>query len=100
MFNRQRSREIDDFAIALAREFANRCPPGDRPDEPGRPAKVARAIDDACNRAAAYRRERELWMYGKAKLGTAFKMELKQLGYQAEFVNELTRLLLQTMSGK
>ncbi len=100
MFNRQRSREIDDFGIGLAREFASRCPPEERRDKPGQTAKLARAIDDTCNRAAAYRRERELGMYGKAKLGTSFKLELKQLGFEDEFVDELTGLLLLTMSGK
>lgn len=100
MFNRKRSRAIDDFAIELAREFANRCPPGNQQDEPSQTAKIARAVDDACNRAAAFRREQDLGMYGRAKLGTSFKMELKQIGYQAEFVNELTSLLLLTMSGK
>ena len=100
MFNRQRSRAIDDFAISLAREFANRCPPDNRPDNPGHRAKVASVVDETCNRAAAFRREQDLGMYGRAKLGTAFKLELKQIGYQDEFVDELTGLLLVTMSGK
>lgn len=95
----KRSRDIDDFAIALARDFAGRCPPSEG-GETGKAAQVARAIDDVCNRAAAYQREKRLGMYARAKLGTSFKLELKQIGYPAEFVDTLTRQLLFTMSGK
>ncbi len=96
----KRSRDIDDFAIALAREFAGRCPPGEGQDEARKPAQVARVIDDVCNRAAAYQREKRLGMYGRAKLGTSFKLEMKQIGYPEEFVDTLTRQLLFSMSGK
>jgi len=99
MFNHRRSREIEDFAISLAREFARRWPPDGKQDRE-RTAQVARAIDETCNRAAAYQREQRLWMYGKARLGTAFKLELKQIGYPAEFVNTLTTQMLLNMSGK
>ena len=100
MFNRQRSREIEDFATALARDFSNRVPPGAGRDDMGQTAQLARAIDDTCNRAAAYQRQRRLGLYGKAKFGTSFKLELKQIGYPDEFVDDLTRQLLLTMSGK
>ena len=99
MFNHRRSREIEDFAISLAREFARRCPPEEKQGRE-RTELVARAIDDTCNRAAAYQREQRLWMYGRAKLGTAFKLELKQIGYSADFVNTLTTQMLLNMSGK
>jgi hypothetical protein len=100
MFNSQRSREIEEFAVSLARDFAARCPLGEGPDaEPAR-MTLARAIDDASSRAATFQRERQLGMYGKAKLGTAFKIELKNVGYPEEFVASLTRQLLLKMSGK
>lgn len=95
----KRSREIDDFAIALARDFAVRCPP-EKDGEVAEAARLARAVDDVCNRAAAYQREKGLGMYGRAKLGTSFKLELKQIGYPEQFVDTLTRQLLFTMSGK
>jgi hypothetical protein len=100
MFNRKRSREIEDFAIGLARDFAGRCPRGESQKIVPKTAQLARAIDDACNRAAAYQRERRLGIYGKAKFGTSFKLELKEMGYPEEFVETLTRQLLLTMSGK
>jgi hypothetical protein len=61
---------------------------------------LARAIDDVCRRAAEFRREQGLWMYGKAKLGTAFKLELQQAGYPTPLVDSVTRQLLLKMSGE
>ncbi|MDH4191760.1 MAG: hypothetical protein OEW21_16350 [Betaproteobacteria bacterium] len=99
-FNRQRSREIDEFAIALAQEFSNRCPAGQTVDGTFPAEKLGRVIDDVCNRAASFNRERRLWMYGKAKLGAAFKLRLKESGYPETFVDDVTRQILLTMSGK
>jgi hypothetical protein len=100
MFNRKRSLEIEDFAVALARDIASRCPPSDAHEGDHISMRLARAIDDVCSRAAAYQREQRLWMYGKAKLGTAFKLELKEAGYPEEVVDGVTHQLLLKMSGK
>jgi hypothetical protein len=61
---------------------------------------VAKAIDQICNRAKSFHRERRLGIYGRARVGTSFKLELKNAGYPAEFVDDLTRQLLFIMSGK
>jgi hypothetical protein len=98
MFNSKRSREIEDFAVTLARDIAGRCPPADAHEGDHLSMRLARAIDEACARAAAYQREAQLGMYGKAKLGTAFKLELKQTGYPEELVDSMTRQLLFKMS--
>jgi hypothetical protein len=97
MFGLGRSREVDDFAIALVREFMELIPPGT--DLPAA-QRVALAIDKICNRARAFQREKRLGIYGRAKLGTAFKFELRSAGYPAEFVDELTQQLLFVMSGR
>jgi hypothetical protein len=98
MFNRKHSREIEDFAVALARDLAGRCPPADAYEGDHISMRMARAIDEVFAQASAYQREHRLWMYGKAKLGTAFKMELKQSGYPGELVDSVTRQLLFKMS--
>jgi len=97
MFWFGRSRELDDFAIALAREFARQIPPD---AEPATAQRVARAIDEACNRAKAFQKEKRLGIYGRAKVGTSFKLELEKAGYPRGFVEELTHQLLVIMSGK
>jgi hypothetical protein len=97
MFGLGRSRELDDFATGLAREFIGLIPPGEN-----LPAvqKVAKAIDQVCNRAQSFHRERKLGIYGRARIGTTFKLELKNAGYPQGFVDDLTRQLLFIMSGK
>jgi hypothetical protein len=97
MLKQQGSRNVTDFAIELALDFAKRCPP----DAGAKSAMaVARAIDDICNRAAAFQRETRLGIYGRAKFGTEFKYRLKETGHAPEFVDELTTKLLMSMSGK
>jgi hypothetical protein len=97
----KRAREIEAFAATLAHDFAGRCAP-DKASAADRSAamQLARAIDDVCNRATAYRREQDLGMYGKAKLASTFKLELKEMGYSADFIDALTRQLVLKMSAK
>jgi hypothetical protein len=94
----KRSREIEQFATELARNFAKDCPLADTKGERNSARKVARAIDVACERAAAFQKEKKLGVYGKAKLGTTFKWELKTLGYRDEFIDEFTRSMLLRLS--
>jgi len=97
MLKRSGSPDVTDFAIELAHEFSTRCPP----ELSARSAiAVARAIDEICNRAAEYQRTNRLGVYGKAKLGTEFKLKLKDSGYRGEFVDELTTRLLMSLSAK
>jgi hypothetical protein len=99
MFKRTQSKEVDDFAINLAREFSKRCPP-DRLQGGHGAISFARAIDEICNSAAEFQRAKQLGVYGKAKLGTEFKLQMKEFGYPVEFIDELTQKLLINMSGK
>jgi hypothetical protein len=92
-----RSRELDDFAIGLVQEFVRQLPPGGA--SPG-PQRTARAIDEIFNRARAFQREKRLGIYGRAKVGTSFKFELKSAGYPQDFIDDLTRQLLLVMSAK
>jgi hypothetical protein len=96
MFRLWGSREIDEFAEALVREFVGRFPP----EKANAAAPLARAIDEACSRAKAFQREKRLGVYGKARVGTAFKFALRNAGYPDDFVDAFTRQLLLLMSGK
>ena len=96
MFNFGRSRDLEDFAVGLAREFASLIPADNAQRDA---ARVARAIDEVCNRARAFQKDRRLGIYGRAKLGTAFKFELKSSGYADDFIDTLTHQVLLVMSG-
>jgi hypothetical protein len=93
LFDRVRTRDTE-----VARDFAKACPHADTRGERSSVKKLAQAIDAACERTAAFQKEKKLGVYGKAKLGTTFKWELKALGYDDEFIDEFTRNLLLRLS--
>lgn len=96
MFGSRKTEDADAFAVALAREFATLFPAGTDAAEGKR---FARAVDEICNRARAFQRENQLGIYGRAKIGTSFKFELKNAGYPDEFIDSLTHQVLLVMSG-
>jgi len=92
------SREVEDFAIELADSFSRRCPPDGARSGGQSAMAVAKAVDEVCNRAADFQRSKRLGMFRRAKLGTEFKLKLNELGYDKEFVSELTTRVLMKMS--
>lgn len=98
MFNRQRAKEIEDFAIALAREFARRVPPNAAVEEAAVAARLARAMEEICERAGSFQRRERLGMFRRARFGTAFKLELKHAGYPPALVDGLVQRLLLAMA--
>ena len=97
-FKSKRSREVETFAVELAREIGGRCKPEAAYEADRISMALAHAIDDACRRATEFQREKRLGMYHRAALGTAFKFELKDLGYDKQLVDGLTRQLLLKIS--
>jgi hypothetical protein len=97
MFGLSFSKDVENFAIELATDFAKLCPVDHMAD--GQPAVLARAIDELGTRAQAFQRSKRLGLYGKAKFGTEFKLKLKELGYAPQFAQELTHSLLIRISG-
>jgi hypothetical protein len=91
-----KSQDVDAFAIALARDFSALYPAGTQATEA---KKLARAVDEICNRARVFQRENKLGIYGRAKIGTSFKFELKNAGYPDDFIDSLTHQVLLVMSG-
>jgi hypothetical protein len=96
----KKSNEVEDFAIALARELCSAYPPGEDGKNPASMRRMAQAIDVVCNHAAEFQKQRRLGMFGRARVGTAFKLQLKEAGYPETFVDDVTRQLLLIMSGK
>ena len=94
----KRSRDIEQFATELARDFARQYPVTDAKSERNTVKKLAHAMDAAIERAVSFHKEKKLGVYGKAKLGTTFKWELKELGYGDDFVDEFTRNVLLRLS--
>lgn len=99
MFKRLLSKEVEEFAVGLALDLGKRVSP-DTWRKGTRPSVLAKAVDEICNRAADFQRTQGLGVYGKAKFGMAFKLQLKESGYPDEFVDELTQTLLIRISAR
>jgi hypothetical protein len=87
---------VDEFALHLAGDLAQRYPPELENTKPRKrnPQRLAKAFDDTFNRAIAFQRQNKLGIYGKARLGNTFKWELRRLGYPDDFVDLTTRSLI------
>ncbi|MDX1514622.1 MAG: hypothetical protein R3174_12870 [Gammaproteobacteria bacterium] len=102
MFNRQRNKEIDEFSRGLARELADQF---DAARKKGGKAsksekKIGVALNKVYSRAADFQQQHGLGVYGKARLGNAFKWELREIGYDDEFIDEATKGLLVNLNRK
>ena len=87
---------IDEFALKLAAELAERYPAELENAKPKKrnPQRLAKAFDATFNNAIQFQRDNKLGIYGKARLGNTFKWELKRLGYPDDFVDLTTRSLV------
>jgi len=95
-------KHIDEFARELAREFASRYPleiakgSSDKKQE----KKLGRALNYVYRQAREFRQDRRLGVYGTARLGNGFKWELREMGYQYDFIEEATNGLILSVRGK
>jgi hypothetical protein len=88
------SKEVDAFGKSLAQELAQRVPPaslsGRQTWRPKDQAKLANALRDAFLKLEQFHRERRPGVLKRARLSKSFQDELVALGYQEEFVREVT----------
>jgi hypothetical protein len=92
--------EIDAFAIASCADLAKRFPPAREAELGGDRRKAGKtlglALADLQQRTVAFQRERDLGVYGKARLLGAIQQELRRLAYSERFVESTTALLVPT----
>ena len=97
-----KGKHIDGFSRELAREFASRYPleiakgSSDKKQE----KKLGRALNYVYRQAREFRQDRRLGVYGTARLGNGFKWELREMGYQYDFIEEATNGLILSVRGK
>lgn len=83
-----------EFGSSLARFYAERIPPDDSSGKNKSIAKRQEVIDKMFQQVARFKLEHKLNIYKKAQLGNAFKWALKDAGYDAAFVDQLTKILM------
>jgi hypothetical protein len=86
------SGKVDEFAKNLAQDIARRYPAviANTPEQTVSQKRVVEILEEAFTRAHQFARENQLGIFGRAKLGRAFKWKLRELGYEEKFVEMVT----------
>ncbi len=91
-----KSSEIEQFAKALAQDLAKRYPPAldATPEKKISGNRITKILEDALSKAVEFKEQNNLGLVKKARLGNAFKWELKELGYSEKFIDVATEGLI------
>lgn len=82
------------FGQELGSTFVARVPPGGGLSQSQFEAKVKKAVAQMDRSVAAFMKENRVNAYQKAQLGNAFKWTLRDAGYDSEYADKLTDLLM------
>ena len=85
------SSEVQEFGKSLAETFAEKYPILDKKKEKSSLNKRAKLLGKLTSDVKQFEQSHSLNIYKKAKLGNAFKWVLLEKGYDAKFVDELTK---------
>jgi hypothetical protein len=101
-FGSASGRQVDEMASLLAQEMTKLRPlQGKGAAGPGVSLKnLERKVDELFEKAVAFRKEHKLGVYKKARLANSFRWEMKELGYDPDFVEAATEKLVVAISRK
>jgi|SRR3954468_24594588 hypothetical protein len=90
------NKDLNEFAKALAVNLAKRYPPAIdvNPEKRVSENRLTRVLEETYSEAMDFKQQKKLGFYGKAKLGTEFKWQLKELGYSDKFIEVATEGLM------
>lgn len=89
------TRELEEFATHLAIDLGRRFPPASQArTDTGAKHQLKVIMEGLAARAVRYHEQNKLGVYRKAKLANTFKWKLKELGYEAEFAETVTKDLV------
>ena len=88
------AKEATDFGVALADTLVSKFPATEENRKKKTIAKQMHVIQVVLAKAQQFRLGAKLNFYKKAKLGNAFRWRLTDLGYDKDFVDELTKEVL------
>jgi hypothetical protein len=102
LFGALSGKEVDAFATELADELSKRYPPA--LDQGGGQTlsekRLARILEDVCNKALAFKNKHKLGVYKKARLGNTFRWALEEKGYSKVFIETATEGLVVYLARK
>lgn len=90
------NKHISDFAQTIAAKLAKRYPPAIdmNPEKKVSENRLTRVLEETLAQAVQFQQEHRLGLFGKAKLGSEFKWQLKELGYSEKFIDVATEGLM------
>lgn len=91
---------VESFAKAIAQDIGKRYPPALDQQVGKRPSvnRLTRIVEDACKKVTDFQAEHKLGWLGKASLGNSFRWELRDMGYQKDFVDFATEAVVVHLS--
>jgi len=95
------TRELEEFATALADDFGRRFPPtSETRTDPGVKHQREVIIEGLAARAIRFHQQQKLGIYKKAKLANVFRWRLAELGYSKSFVERVTKDVVTRLARK
>ena len=89
------TKEIEEFATALALDLGRRFPPASEArTDPGAKHQIKVILEGLGARAVRFHKEHKLGVYKKAKLGNVFKWKLKDIGFSENFAERATKEII------
>ncbi len=100
LFGSVSGKQVDEFARALVQDIVKFYPPGEDAGKARKASqkKVASVIESALQKAATFKKQHQLGIYKTARLGNTFRWELKEKGYDEEFIDTVVQDLVVRMS--
>jgi hypothetical protein len=91
--------KVDAFAKTLASRVARRYPPAvaNNPGHIISQKRLTTILEEVFSGARRFNEENRLGMFSKAKLGKTFRWALREMGYDEEFIDSATGLLLASL---
>ena len=97
LFNWLNAKEAEEFGISLAIFFSERIVLNPSTRKIKSTSKKLEVISKMVIMIVKFRTSHKLNFYKKAKVGNAFKWHLLELGYEKEFVDDLTKELVKKL---
>lgn len=101
LFGLVNTRELDEFAAALAADLNRRFPPSSEArTDAGAKHQLGVITEGLAARAVRFHQQHKLGIYRKAKLANVFRWKLTEFGYSKPFVERVTKDVVTRLAAK
>ncbi len=92
--------KVNAFAKIMGRRITTRCPPviANNPEQIVSQKRIAEILEEIFSSTPQFRGETRPGILGRAKLGHAFRWELREIGYEEKFVDFAAEILIEQLT--